>query len=184
MHTTPLTLLQRLGQSASPEAWRQFVALYTPLLFHWARSRGLQEDDAADLVQDVLVILVQRLPEFQYQPGKSFRGWMRMVLLNKWRDRMAAAAPGQLNGVAEPEAPDGVALLEEEEYRRYVVGRALRLMQTDFEPTTWQACWETVVGERPVAEVAAALGITVNAVYLAKSRVLGQLRRDLAGLLD
>jgi RNA polymerase sigma-70 factor, ECF subfamily len=184
MYTTSVSLLQSLGSSPTPEAWRHFIRLYTPLLYYWARNRGLQEDDVADLVQDVLVVLVQQLPEFQYQPGKSFRGWMRMVLLNKWRNRQAAAAPASLDSADEPEAPDGAALFEEEEYRRYVVLRALRIMQTDFEPTTWKACWENVVCERPAAEVAAELGITVNAVYLAKSRVLGQLRRDLAGLLD
>jgi RNA polymerase sigma-70 factor (ECF subfamily) len=57
-------------------------------------------------------------------------------------------------------------------------------MQSDFEPATWKACWETVVCDRPATDVAAELGITVNAVYLAKSRVLGRLRRDLDGLLD
>jgi RNA polymerase sigma-70 factor, ECF subfamily len=80
----------------------------------------------------------------------------------------------------QPEA-DG---LEEREYRLYVMGRALQLMAADFEPATWVACWETVVCGRPAADVAAELGITVNAVYLAKSRVLVRLRRDLDGLLD
>jgi RNA polymerase sigma-70 factor, ECF subfamily len=93
MHTTPVSLLQRLGSSPTPAAWERFIRLYTPLLFYWARRRGLQEHDAADLVHDVLVVLVQKLPEFQYRPGKSFRGWMRMVLLNKWRDRKGEAAP-------------------------------------------------------------------------------------------
>ena len=94
MHTTPITLLQRLGRSPSAETWERFVRLYTPLLFYWARRVGLQEHDAADLVQDVLVVLIQKLPEFQYQPGKSFRGWLRTVLQNKWRDRRTTAAPG------------------------------------------------------------------------------------------
>jgi len=184
MNTTPVSLLQRLGRLPAAGAWERFVRLYTPLLFYWARRTGLQENDAADLVQDVLVVLVQKLPEFQYQPGKSFRGWMRTVLLNKWRDRRAAAAPQPLDSDIQPAVPDSVALLEEEEYRRYLVGRALRLMETDFAPATWKACWETVVCDRPATAVAAELGITVNAVYLAKSRVLSQLRRDLDGLLD
>jgi RNA polymerase sigma-70 factor, ECF subfamily len=184
MHTTPASLLQRRGQSPTAAAWERFVRLYTPLLFYWARRVGLQEHDAADLVQDVLVVLVRKLPEFRYQPGKSFRGWMRTVLLNKWRDRRAAAAPQPLDSDIQPAAPDGVGLLEQEEYRRYLVCRALRLMQTDFEPATWKSCWETVVCERPASAVASELGITVNAVYLAKSRVLAQLRRELEGLLD
>ena len=83
----------------------------------------------------------------------------------------------------QPQAP-AEDPLEEREYRQFVLGQALRIMSADFEPATWQACWETVVAGRPPAEVAAELGITVNAVYLAKSRVLGRLRQDLEGLLD
>ena len=74
--------------------------------------------------------------------------------------------------------------IEEEEYRRYLVRRALGLMQAEFEPATWKACWEFVVHDRPAAEVAAELGLSVNAVYLAKSRVLRRLRAELRGLLD
>jgi RNA polymerase sigma-70 factor (ECF subfamily) len=143
----------------------------------------LQDSDAADLVQDVLVVLVNKLPEFQYQPGKSFRGWMRTVLMNKWRDRPQRGSPGPIDSGIQPHAPLDDTL-DEREYRLYVLGQALRIMADDFEPATWQACWNTVVLDRPAAEVAAELGITVNAVYLAKSRVLSRLRQDLAGLLD
>jgi len=71
-----------------------------------------------------------------------------------------------------------------EEYRTYLVQRALQLMQSDFEPTTWQACWETVAQARPAGQVALELGITVNAVYLAKARILNRLRQDLEGLME
>jgi len=144
----------------------------------------LQEQDAADLVQDVLLVLVRKMPEFQYQRDRTFRGWMRTVLMNKWRDRQHRGPAAPLDSGVQPVAPDDSDNLEEREYRLFVLGRALRLMVDDFEPSTWQACWETVVVGRPAAEVAVELGITVNAVYLAKSRVLGRLRRDLAGLLD
>jgi RNA polymerase sigma-70 factor (ECF subfamily) len=184
MHTTSPSLLQRLRQPASADAWERFVRLYTPLLFYWARRLGLQDQDAADLVQDVLIVLVRKLPELQYQPGKSFRGWMRTVLMNKWRDRPHARPPVPLDSDVQPQSPEDAEALEESEYRLYVIGRALRLMVAEFEPATWQACWETVVCGRPAGEVAAELGISVNAVYLARSRVLGRLRQDLQGLLD
>jgi RNA polymerase sigma-70 factor (ECF subfamily) len=74
--------------------------------------------------------------------------------------------------------------LEETEYREHLVRRALTLMQRDFERTTWKACWETVVADRSAAEVATELGITVNAVYLSKSRVLRHLRHELRGFLS
>lgn len=184
MSTTPFSLLERLGRSPTEGVWAHFLQLYTPLLFYWAKKAGLQESDAADLVQEVLVVLVQKMPEFQYQPGKSFRSWMRTILMNKWRNRRQGEPLPLVGTDIESSAPDGVRILEEEEYRRYLVHRALKLMQTDFEPATWKACWEMVVNERPAAEVGKELGMTVNAVYLAKSRVLNQLRRDLEGLLD
>lgn len=185
--TTPVSLLERLRQPAAQAAWGEFVDLYTPLLYFWALRLGLQEPDAADLVQDVFLLLYQKLPEFSYEGNKSFRSWLRTVLLNKWRDRQRRAAL--------PMAPGGAVLaevparaegdeVEEAEYRQHLVSRALEVMQAEFQPTTWRACWEHVVAGRPAADVAQELGITVNAVYLAKSRVLSRLRKELEGLLD
>jgi DNA-directed RNA polymerase specialized sigma24 family protein len=73
MEHTPASLLERLRQPGDAGAWGRFVELYTPVLFAWARGLGLQDADAADLVQDVLTGLVRTLPSFQYQPGKRFR---------------------------------------------------------------------------------------------------------------
>ena len=192
MHTTPISLLERLrqpaGQPSANSAWARFVDLYTPLLYYWARRRiGLQAQEAADLVQDVFTLLVQKLPHFNYDRHKSFRGWLRTVMLNKWRENQRRARiPTVDTGGALPEvaAPDDVQELGEREYRQHLVRRALELMQAEFQPITWQACWEYVVAGKPVAEVAAELGITANAVYLAKSRVLRRLRQELDGLLD
>src|SRR5581483_587247 len=72
----------------------------------------------------------------------------------------------------------------EHEYRQKLVARALELMRAEFQPTTWRACWEHVVSNRPAAEVAAELGMTVGAVYVAKGRVLRRLREELAGLWE
>ncbi len=184
MHTTSASLLDQLREPSPAMAWERFVHLYTPLLLHWSRRLGLKDQDADDLVQDVLIVLVRKLPEFQYQRGKSFRGWMRTVLMNKWRDRPRHGAAAPMDSQVEPAAEPDNEALEEREYRFYIMGRALKLMAGDFEDATWQACWETVVCGRQPQEVAAELGISVNAVYLAKSRVLVRLRHDLAGLLD
>src|SRR5438874_1167415 len=86
MSTTPASLLERLRQPFEPEAWARFVSLYTPLIFSWARRVGLQEQDAADLVQEVFVTLLQVLPTFTYDRHRSFRRWLRTVTLNKWRN--------------------------------------------------------------------------------------------------
>ena len=188
MHTTSPSLLERLRIPDQGEAWPRFVRLYTPLLFYWARRAGLPQDDAADLVQDVLVVLVQKLPTFTYEPGKTFRGWLRTVALNKWRercrrfaDRPDQAGDAGLSGIADG---DPAAAFEEADYRRQLVRRALEIMQAEFEPTTWKACWEVVVSDRPAAAVARELNVSVDVVYSAKSRVLRRLRQELAGLLD
>jgi RNA polymerase sigma-70 factor (ECF subfamily) len=188
MHTTAPSLLGQLRHTADQKAWNRFVQLYTPLLFHWVRRLNLREQDAADLVQDVLLTLVQKLPEFKYDPHKSFRAWLRTILMNKWRNRCAALAAARVKSgnddLPEPALADNVAELGEEEYRQQLVARALELMQAEFQPTTWKACWELVVRDRPAGEVAAELGVSTNAVYLAKSRVLARLREELEGLLD
>jgi RNA polymerase sigma-70 factor, ECF subfamily len=99
MNTTSLTLLERLKTTDDEEAWSRFVRLYTPLLYYWCRRIGLHEQDAADLVQDVLAHLVRKLPEFKYDSVGSFRNWLRVVTVNKWRERQRKRRfPSSING--------------------------------------------------------------------------------------
>jgi RNA polymerase sigma-70 factor (ECF subfamily) len=181
MLTTSIRLLERLRQPGDADAWGRFVDLYTPLLYQWSRRLGLQDADAADLVQDVFVQLVRKLPEFEYTPGGSFRGWLHTLLVNRWRDWPRRPVVG---AVPEPSAADPAEALCEAEYHDYLVGRALRLMQADFQETTWKACWECAGKGRPAAEVAAELGLSEAAVYSAQARVLRRLRQELEGLLE
>jgi RNA polymerase sigma-70 factor (ECF subfamily) len=191
MHTTPVSLLERLRQPdevPAAAAWTRFVQLYTPLLFTWARRLGLQESDATDLVQDVFTHLLQKLPEFQYDAGKSFRGWLHTVVRNLWRNKNRRLTEAPLAGheaaLAGLAAPDHAEVLTEAEYQRFLVGRALTLMRSDFEPSTWQAFWQCTVEGRSAAEAAAELRISVVAVRAAKFRVLCRLRQELAGLVE
>ncbi len=180
MLTTSGSLLERLRQPDA-DAWARFVELYTPLLLRWTCRLGLQAADGDDLVQDVFGILVQKLPEFEYDPGRRFRGWLRTVLVHRWHNwPRRGAVP--LN--VDPPGSDPADDVQEEEYRRYLVGRALKIMHTDFEPTTWKACWESVVNGRPAAHVADELGMSVAAVYIARSRVLRRLREELRGMIE
>jgi RNA polymerase sigma-70 factor (ECF subfamily) len=188
MESTSLSLLQRLRQPGQADAWERFARLYTPLLVAWSRRPryGLQPADADDLVQDILADLFRKLPQFQYDPERGFRGWLRGVFHHKWVDRCRCAGRvlsgggESLSELASPTAIDPAAVEEQQ----LLLRRALELMQKEFEPTTWQACWQRVAEGLPAAEVAAALGMTENAVHVAKSRVLRRLRQEMAGLID
>lgn len=188
MTKTPSSLLERLRHSFDPDAWARFVALYTPLIYSWGRRVGLQDQDAADLVQDVFATLVEVLPKFAYDRHKSFRRWLCTITLNRWRNvckrfenRVLRGHGGEVEQIA---AVNDLEAAWEAEYQQHLAGQALRVMRSDFAEPTWKACWETVVAERPAAEVAAELGMTVGAVYAAKFRVLDRLRQELCGMLE
>ena len=183
---TPASLLERLRRPGDAAAWARFVELYTPLLYHWARRAGLQEADAADLVQEVLALLFRKLPEFTYDRGRSFRAWLRTVTLNKWREGLRHRRPVPVGGgvAAEAAAPDEAAAFEEAEYRQSLVRQALQALQGEFPASTWKAFQEYVLAGRGAEEVAAELRLRVGTVYAAKSRVLARLRQELDGLLD
>ena len=185
MQDTPISLLEQLHQPGDQRAWDRFVELYTPFLVRCVSPFGVQDADRADLLQDVFVTLYRKLPEFTYDGTKSFRGWLRTILLNHWRDalRKRGRQPGNGADLDVLPAPDDVAEFDEREYRQCLVNRALQLMRADFQPATWQACWENIVHGRPADEVAGELGISVDAVYAANYRVLRRLRQELAGLL-
>ena len=186
MDHTPASLLERLRQPDQADAWERFVQLYTPLLYYWTRRQGLQQADAADLVQEVFLILAQKMPHFQYDPGQSFRNWLRTITLNKLRERYRKPQPVQ----AAEEALVGLADDHdaerpwEAEYQQQLVRRALEMLQGEFQPTTWQAFWQHGWLGRPAPEVAVELWLTARAVRAARLRVVCRLRQELAGLLD
>lgn len=182
MDSTSPTLLEQLRGPERAAAWGRFVALYTPLLARWADRARVPAADRPDLIQDVYVAVLRAIPGFAYDPGRSFRAWLHTVLANKVRDLRRKKVPLPLpdsDGVA---ADDPVPALDEAEYRRVLAARAARLIAADFTEATWRAFWGTAVDGRPASDVAAEVGLSVNAVYLARARVLARLRHDLAGL--
>lgn len=184
MFTTPPSLLDRLRENTDRNAWDSFVEMYTPLLFSWTKRLGMNRHDSADFVQDVFTVLVEQMPRFRYDPQLSFRAWLKTIVMNRWRNqlRQKKTKPSEIEGLEG--LADSASDFEEVEYRRYLVARALKIMETEFEVLTWRASWELVVCGRSAREVAAELGLSTNAVYLAKSRVLRRLRKELDGLLD
>jgi RNA polymerase sigma-70 factor (ECF subfamily) len=186
MSTTSLTLLDRLRRPDEADAWNRFARLYAPLLVRWAQLQGLHSADAEDLAQIVLVKLLRLLPAYERRDGQTFRGWLFTICRNECRDFRTRRATGPLPG------SDGLATVarspsddaEETEYRQLLVHRALELIRGDFSALTWDAFTRFVLEGAPAPDVARALGITPNAVYLARNRVLTRLREELNGLID
>lgn len=180
------------------EAWRRMVKVYSPLVRYWCRKGGLAEDAADDLVQETFAAVLRGMPKFERpSDGGSFRGWLRTIVRNKLNDyyrarRDKAAATGgtdahlNLGKLADPfvdQSEEGTPPDAREATETGLVFRAaVDLIRTEFETVTQQAFWATTVEERSPADVAAELGITINAVYKAKSRVLRRLREVLEGL--
>jgi RNA polymerase sigma-70 factor, ECF subfamily len=192
MSDTSLSLLDRLRHRPDDGTWRRLVDVYTPLIRGWLRRHGLTEADADDLTQDVLAVLVRELPGFEHagRPG-AFRSWLRTITVNRarnfWRRRQAQppARGGDdfLRVLDQLEDPDSApSRLWDEEYDRSVARRLLALVEGDFEPATWRAFRRVVLDGVKPAAAAAELGLSVNAVLLAKSRVLRRLRQEMSGL--
>jgi len=187
MLSTQSSLLIRLRMAEDSEAWGRFVRLYTPLLVHWIGRLGIEPDRRCDICQEIFLVLLDRSSWLGTQRPASFRGWLRTVTLNKCRDylrKLGRETEPQLLAQIEIAADDPAALLSDQEYRIYVAQQALQLMRDSFAETTWRACWENVAEGRPAAEVADELGISVNAVYIARGRVLKRLREELDGLWE
>jgi RNA polymerase sigma-70 factor (ECF subfamily) len=196
MMQTRSSLLRRLRDPADADGWRQFVALYQPLLQAYVRHRGLSGPEAEDVVQDVLARLLRTLPEFELNRRRGrFRTWLWRLTHNILADRArrrrrqaraeAARAEPEAREPSEGEEPeaDWRAL-----HRRHVLEFAKARVRARCRPRTW-ACFEGyVLRGRPAAEVAAELGVTPNVVAVNSSRVLTRLRdycrHDLEGLAD
>jgi RNA polymerase sigma-70 factor (ECF subfamily) len=174
-----------------PDAWERLVDLYSPLVHHWCRQWGIAGHEVADVTQEVFAAVASNLGQFQPdQSGTTFRGWMRGItrhkLLDHGRARGEAAVGGTDAQVRLHQVPAPANDLELSESPADVTGlyeRALRLVQHQVENRTWTAFWRATVESRTTAEVAAELGITPNAVRLAKSHVLRRLREELGELI-
>lgn len=189
--STSHSLLARVLQRDA-QAWERFAALYTPLVYSWARRGGLQESDAADIVQDVFRTVFGRLGSFQKDGQQSrFCGWLwaitrnRVRLFYRQRAPQAQAAGGTDAAIALAQLPDLWQREEEPstaDEQQALLRRALLLVQADFSGETWQAFWRLAVEGHGTAEIAADLGLSASAVRQAKYRVLCRLRDELAGL--
>jgi RNA polymerase sigma factor (sigma-70 family) len=189
---TRVTLLTRIKDGSDADAWREFVHLYGPVVYGFARKRGLQDADAADLMQEVLRSVALNAGKMEYDPARgTFRGWLYTVTRNKIYNFLASqrhrprgsgdpASRERLDAV--PDRSDDRDEEWELEYRRRLSARAMATIEHEFQANTWKAFWRVGVEGRSVQEVAAELNMTVGAVYVAKSRVLAHLREEVQRL--
>jgi RNA polymerase sigma-70 factor (ECF subfamily) len=178
-------LLDRLQSAPNGSAWEQLVALHAPTVEEWCRRAGLSAEDAADVVQEVFGTVIRVIAEFRRdRPGDSFRGWLytitgrRLIDFRRRDGRQPRAAGGteaqdQLRQLPAAKAPESVEPAGARDgYEPFV-----RLVRDEFEGRTWEAFWRVTVDGRTASVVAAELGMTPGAVYIAKSRVLKRLRQ-------
>jgi RNA polymerase sigma-70 factor (ECF subfamily) len=167
--------------------------LYFPLVYRWCVRSGLPEADIPDAVQEVFRAVADGVAAFRRdRPGDTFRGWLRGITRHKiqdyWRHQSPEAraeggtvAQQRLAELADPNAADSSGIDLPEAAR--LVRQALESVQAEFEPATWQAFWRVTVEGHGPADVAADLGLTVNAVYKAKCRVLRRAREALGDVV-
>jgi RNA polymerase sigma-70 factor (ECF subfamily) len=191
---TSVSLLDRLRQGPDGDDWRRLVDLYTPLIRGWLRRHGLPPQEADDLVQEVLAVVVRRLPDFRREERTgAFRRWLRTIAVNCVRDfwkrqRTRPRATGDsdfLRVLEQLEDPDSaLSRLWDEEHDRHVMQRLLEMIRPQFTAPTWRAFQRVALEGVPPDQVATELGLSVNAVFIAKSRVLCRLHQEGAGLID
>ena len=188
--TSP-SLLVRIRDADDHMAWSQFVAVYGPLVYGFARKHGLQDADAADLTQDVLRNVARSARRLEYDPQKgSFRGWLFTVVRNELRSflrgrRRQVQGSGDTDVqslLREQPAPDDERRLWEQEHQTRLFHWAAEQVRGEVQEATWRAFQMTAVDGKSGQEAAAALGLSVAAVYLAKSRVMARLKEHIRRL--
>ena len=190
---TSVSLLERLAVAPTDDDWRRLDDLYQPLLRAWMARAGVPASDVDDLVQDVLLVVVREVGGFERHRQGAFRAWLRTILANRVRahfrgKKYRPTATGDsdfLRRLDELESPDSaMSRLWDREHDDHVVASLMQRVQGNFAPATWQAFRRHALEGEPAPQVAKALGLSLNCVLLAKSRVMKRLRQEAAGLVE
>lgn len=186
MNATRSSLLERVRDLNDEEGWDEFTRLYRPMLMGYARRRGLSEDEAEEIAQDCLEVIVGRIRDFRRR--KSFRGWLRRTAENKIRhhlQRKSRYRRDDFRGAAAPHVdPDRPEQIWERQWNRTHLLYCIAGLKSDFAPHTLQAFDLYVLREWPVEKISAQLGMTANQIYVAKSRVLRRIRERYAETME
>jgi RNA polymerase sigma-70 factor (ECF subfamily) len=193
MHETRQSLLIR-AQAGEADAWKDLLVLYRPLILSWLNRQGVPPCDLEDLSQEVLLSVVRYLPDYEHSGNRgAFRSWLRTIVCRRtadyWRTIGAdthaqggSGATAALQDIADPESD--LNRQWDEEHDRYVVRCLVELVEEQFEPITLQAFRRLALDGVSGAEAAQELGLSVAAIYMAKSRVLARIRQEAEGLID
>src|SRR5579872_4646122 len=191
---SPLTrasLLVQIRDGANHTAWKEFIQLYGPIVYGFARKRGLQDADAADLMQEVMRSVSSAIGKLDYDRNQgTFRGWLFTITRNKIfnflsarRVRPQSSGDSTTNRLLQthPDAKEGSDEWELE-YQRRVAAIAMERVKTEFQESTWRAFWLTAVEGLAAADVAKEVGLSAGAIYVAKSRVLARLKEEVEAM--
>jgi RNA polymerase sigma factor (sigma-70 family) len=188
---TSVTLLGRLRRDPNDQAaWNDFVARYRPQILQWCRRWRLQEADAQDVTQVVLLKLHGLMGAFVYDPSRSFRGWLKTLTHHAWRDLVADRRRGELASgdsamrefFESLEAGDDLVQHLEDEFRRELMDQAMLLVRPRVSARTWDAFRLTALEGCSGADAAARLAMKVARVYVAKSEVKKMIRDEVRRL--
>lgn len=180
------SLLLRLQDRDDARAWEEFVEIYEPMLYRLIRQRGLQHADAQELTQDAMLAVAGAIDRWDADPQRgSFRGWLFRIARNMTVNFLTRRRPEQQGAGGtdfqmllerRPDPAADAAADFEQEYQREVFDWAARQVRGEFRESTWQAFWRTAVEGEPIPETGAALGLSLGAVYMARSRVMARIK--------
>ena len=190
---TSINLLEHLAHQPTDGDWQRLLQLYRPLLRAWMVRAGVAADDIDDLTQDLLLVVLRKVSQFKRMHQGAFRSWLRSILAYRLRDYyrahrhrpVATGGSSFVRQLAELESPDSALSRQwDREHDEYLLSALMSLVQKHFTPLTWEAFRRQVLEGQPAADVAAQLGLSLNSVLLAKSRVLKRLRLELVHLTE
>jgi RNA polymerase sigma-70 factor, ECF subfamily len=184
MNETPLSLLERLRHGNDDNSWQRLSDLYLPLVKGWLNKHGLPRDDADDLTQEIMLVILRELPNFDHS-GRTgaFRSWLRTITVHRvrgyWRSMHTLPDQAALDVLDQLEDPGSdMARLWDKQHDELVLGRLMELIEPEFSAAAWHTFHRQSIDGLTVSQTAAELGVSANAVLIAKSRVLRRLRDD------
>ncbi|MCE2751520.1 MAG: sigma-70 family RNA polymerase sigma factor [Pirellula sp.] len=185
------SLIQRLQDGGDNAAWEEFASIYRPVIVRIALRKQMQFDDAEDLAQQVLLLVLKNINKWKSDPARArFRTWLQTVVRNATMNALSRRPKDQASGGTDslqqlhqrPDKSDSLSF--DLEWQRETLRWVAQQVRGEFESTTWTAFWDTAIEQLPAQEVAEKIGRSVGAVYIARSRVMQRIKQRIAELDD